>query len=126
MKKLTFDKGQQLLENKKSVICDIQQIVDGRGKYYSNANREWELDAPIKLDGITIRCVNKRKNETTDLHFSFDINGSLATNENFKYLSGEKQVLLAFLSNSYRESVCNILLSEEKRIQKEFDDLKDE
>lgn len=126
MKKETFIKAETFLENKKSVEQDIQQIADNRGKYYNSTTREWELNTPIVFDSITIGSLHCRKNEPMSLRLDFKKDGSLEINQNFKYLSEKGKTLLEYLTGGYRESICNVLLSEEKRIQKEFDDLKDE
>jgi hypothetical protein len=126
MKKETFDKGQTLLESKKTIEGDIQSIIDGRGKYYNSTTKEYEPNVGVVLDSITIGSLNCRKNELVNLRLDFRRDGSLEADHSFKYLSEKGRTLFEHLTSSYREAICNVLLSEEKRIQREFDDLKDE
>lgn len=125
MKKETFDKGKDILETLSKVQSTISNIIDGRGAYYNNSEKEWKNDGKISMTEITISCLNWRNNHSiSKLNFELKEESGVRF-ENGLNFSSEAVLQIESISSLYYETICNIFLKEEKRLQEEFKNLKD-
>ena len=117
MKKETIEAGNTLLKNKELLQNRIESIVDGRTVHGATSVN--------KLDSIELITYSPgQSNRTT--HFDFKTVGdNVGELCGYPYLSSEAKQAIAFQAAMFHEAISAILLKEEKRLQNEFDNLKD-
>jgi hypothetical protein len=124
MKRETISKGNFLINQLGMLVDYISILVSGRAHYY--ADQKWCYDGPSLLNSIDISMLNTRQNKTDSIHFLFK-DGDLRQDEEVaRFISPEARSAIKYISINYKEQIQAILLQEEIRLQKEFENLKDE
>jgi hypothetical protein len=124
MKKETIEKGNQIVKKLNSLVDYIGEIVNGRLINYFN--QDWRKDGAGSLHSITIHTAPIAKNnDNRKISLIFNTQENLYSDLG-ELLSPEAAAAIKYASLSYRDQISAILLQEEKRIQKELDNLKDE
>lgn len=128
MKKETFEKGNDLLEDTNKLQRIIESIAVDRAQYYDNSNRGIYHNGNHILNMIKIRSVSPKRGDSDmdEICINFDNKEGFANIDNKTKLSEKAASLLQYLSIAFRDAVVNVLLNEEKSLLKEFETLKDE
>jgi hypothetical protein len=126
MKKETIEKGNELITVLAKVVSYITDLVDGRASYWNQNTQTQTYDNRSTLDYIKIKVRNVKEQRETELELDFTSAEELTIDKGIgKYISPEACTAIKYASISYRDQISAILLKEEKRLQNEFDNLKD-
>ena len=117
MKKETIEKGNNILKYQNEVQDKIEIIVNGRA-VHGRTSAQY-------LDQISLitKCPEQSNRST---YFNFNTVGdNVGQLKEYYYLSQEARSAISFQAYMFYEAISAILLKEEKRLQLEFDNLKD-
>lgn len=126
MKKETIEEGNKLIETINKLFSHITDLVDGRASYWSQATQLRTYEHKSILDHIRIKVHNVKEQRETETNLDFTKEENLnMINGIGQHISPEAAAAIKYASISYRDQISAILLKEEKRLQNEFDNLKD-
>ena len=116
MKTETIEAANKILKDQNEIQGKIESIVDGRAVHGRTSAQN--LDQII----LVTKCPEQ---STRSTYFNFKVVNDTGDLKEYYFLSPEAKQAISFQAFMFYGAISAILLMEEKRLQNEFDNLKD-